>query len=74
MIEGRTTSLHPAVVITAVTLASSACGFLRVFLAAPTALVTKVLIEELWFRRLEEDSGVLISDAHDKRTGAKGSF
>ena len=44
---------------------------MRVFLAVPTALVTKVLIEELWFLRLEEDSGVLISDAHDKRTGAE---
>ncbi len=47
MIEGRTTSLHPAVVITAVTLASSVFGFLGVFLAVPTTLVIKVLIEEL---------------------------
>jgi predicted PurR-regulated permease PerM len=59
MIEGRTTLLYPAVVITAVTLASSAFGFLGVFLAVPTTLVIKVLIEELWFRRLEEDSGAL---------------
>jgi predicted PurR-regulated permease PerM len=59
MIEGRTTSLYPAVVITAVTLASSAFGFLGVFLAVPTTVVAKVLIKELWFRRLEEDSGDL---------------
>jgi hypothetical protein len=38
-----------------------------VFLAVPAALVIKVLIEELWFRRLEEDPGApKISGAHDK--------
>jgi predicted PurR-regulated permease PerM len=59
LIEGRTTSLHPAVVIPAVTLASLAFGFLGVFLAVPATVVAKVLIEELWFRRLEENSGAL---------------
>lgn len=57
LIEGRTTSLHPAVVIAAVTLAGAAFGFLGVFLAVPAAVVIKVLVEELWFRRLEEGSG-----------------
>ncbi len=57
LIEGRTTSLHPVVVIVVVTLAGSAFGFLGVFLAVPVAVVAKVLIEELWFRRLEEGPG-----------------
>ncbi len=54
LIEGRTASLHPMVVIVAVTLAGSAFGFLGMFLAVPVAVVAKVLIEELWFRRLEK--------------------
>jgi predicted PurR-regulated permease PerM len=74
LIEGRTTALHPAVVIAAVTLAGSAFGFLGVFLAVPATVVAKVLIEEIWFRRLEEASRApTISSARDKRTGASGS-
>ena len=53
LIEGRVASLHPAVVIVTVTLAGAAFGFLGVFLAVPTTLVVKVLVEECWFRRLE---------------------
>ncbi len=56
LIEGRVASLHPAVVIAAVTVAGAAFGFLGVFLAVPTVVVAKVLVEELWFRRLEESS------------------
>ena len=74
LIEGRTTSLHPAVVIVSVTLASSAFGFLGVFLAVPATLVVKVLIEELWFRRLEEAPGESkLSGIHEERADAAGS-
>lgn len=59
LVEGRITSLHPAVVIAAVTLAGTAFGFLGVLLAVPATVVVKVFIEEVWFRRLEapEKSG-----------------
>lgn len=53
LIEGRSTSLHPAVVIAAVTLAGAAFGFLGVFLAVPATVVLKVLVEELWVRRFK---------------------
>ncbi len=55
LIEGKMSALHPAVVIVAVTLAGAAFGFLGVLLAVPATVVTKVLVEELWFRRLEGD-------------------
>ena len=35
--------------------AGSAFGFLGILLSVPAMVVTKILIEELWFRRLEED-------------------
>lgn len=54
LIEGRVASLHPAVVIAAVTVAGAAFGFLGVFLAVPAVVVAKVLMEELWFQRLEK--------------------
>lgn len=54
LIEGRVASLHPAAVIAAVTVAGAAFGFLGVFLAVPAVVVAKVLVEELWFQRLEE--------------------
>ena len=53
LIEGRTTSLHPAVVIAAVAVAGAAFGFLGVLLAVPATVAVKVLVEEVWFRRLE---------------------
>ena len=55
LIEGRVASLHPAIVIVAVTVAGAAFGFLGVVLAVPTVVVVKVLVEELWFQRLEEE-------------------
>ncbi len=57
LIEGRMTALHPAVVIVAVAVAGAAFGFLGVLLAVPATVVAKVLVEELWFRRLEGRSG-----------------
>ncbi len=38
------------------TLVGSSFDFLGVFLAVLVTVVAKVLIEELWFRRLEEGS------------------
>ncbi len=55
LVEGGFTSLNPAVVVAAVSVAGAAFGFLGVLLAVPVAVVTKVLVEELWFRRLEGD-------------------
>ncbi len=59
LIEGRVASLHPAIVIVAVTVAGAAFGFLGVLLAVPSVVVAKVLVEELWFRRLEEGAEAL---------------
>jgi predicted PurR-regulated permease PerM len=47
-------SLHPAVVIVAVTALGSAFGILGTILAVPAAVVAAILIRELWFERLEE--------------------
>jgi predicted PurR-regulated permease PerM len=53
LIEGKITSLHPAAMIAAITVAGAAFGFLGVFLAVPVAVVLKILVEEVWFRRVE---------------------
>jgi predicted PurR-regulated permease PerM len=55
--ETETASLHPAVVIASVVAAGAAFGFLGALLAVPAVVVVKVLVEELWFRRLEEGPG-----------------
>ncbi len=55
LVEGRITSLHPAVVVAVLALAGSAFGFLGILLSVPATVVAKILIEELWFRRLEGD-------------------
>ena len=41
----------------AVTVAGAAFGFLGVFLAVPATVVAKILVEEIWFRRLEAGVG-----------------
>ncbi len=46
-------SVHPAAVIVAVTLMGAVFGLLGALLAVPAAVVAGVLIEELWFERLE---------------------
>jgi predicted PurR-regulated permease PerM len=46
-------SLHPVVLIASVTVAGAAFGVLGALLAVPTAVVAGVLIEHLWFERLE---------------------
>jgi predicted PurR-regulated permease PerM len=48
------TSLHPVVVVAAITLAGAAFGVLGSLIAVPTVVVIMVLIEEIWFRRVEE--------------------
>lgn len=48
-------SLHPAAVIAAVTVAGAAFGILGTILAVPAAVVAAILIQELWFRRLEDE-------------------
>ena len=58
----RGTSLHPVVVIAAATLAGAAFGVLGSIIAVPTAVVIMVLIEELWFRRVEEAASDHLQD------------
>jgi len=56
LIMDKVASVHPAVVIAAVTLLGTVFGFLGALLALPIVVVVAVLVEELWFRRLEEGS------------------
>jgi len=55
-VMAKAVSLHPVVVIASVTVAGAAFGVLGALLAVPVAVVVGVLVEELWFRRLEEGS------------------
>jgi predicted PurR-regulated permease PerM len=53
LVMERATSLHPAVVIATIAVLSTAFGLLGTLLAVPATVVAGVLVEELWFRRLE---------------------
>lgn len=53
MVMQKAVSLHPVVVIISVTVAGAAFGVLGSLLAVPAAVVASVLIEELWFKRIE---------------------
>jgi len=53
LVMQRAVSLHPVVVIAAVTVAGAAFGVLGALLAVPASLVAGVLVDELWFQRLE---------------------
>jgi predicted PurR-regulated permease PerM len=50
-------------VVAAVTLTGAAFGVLGSLIAVPTAVVIMVLIEELWFRRVEDATSVHPRDA-----------
>lgn len=53
MVMQKAVSLHPVVVIISVTVAGAAFGVLGSLLAVPAAVVANVVIEELWFKRIE---------------------
>ncbi|MGF1471529.1 MAG: AI-2E family transporter [Rubrobacteraceae bacterium] len=53
LVMRQAVSLHPVVVIASVTVAGTAFGVLGSLLAVPVSVVAGVLIEELWFKRLE---------------------
>lgn len=55
LIMEEAAALHPAVVIAAVTVLGAAFGLVGALLALPVIVVAGVLVEELWFKRLEED-------------------
>lgn len=55
LIMQRTASLHPAVVIAAVTVLGAAFGILGALLALPVTVVVGVLVKELWFQRIEAE-------------------
>ncbi len=57
LVMAQAVSLHPVVVIASVTVVGAAFGVLGALLAVPAAVVVGVLVEELWFRRLEGGSG-----------------
>ncbi len=56
LVMEKAVSLHPVVVIASVTVAGAAFGVLGALLAVPAVVVVGVLVEELWFRRLEGGS------------------
>lgn len=53
LIMNEAASLHPAAVIAGVTVLGTAFGVLGALLAVPTIVTCGVLVDELWFRRLE---------------------
>ena len=53
LVMQQAVSLHPVVVLASVTVAGAAFGVLGALLAVPTSVVIGVLVDELWFRRLE---------------------
>jgi predicted PurR-regulated permease PerM len=53
LIMRKTASLHPAVVVAAVTLLGAAFGIMGALLALPLTVAAGVLVRELWFRRLD---------------------
>lgn len=53
LVMERATSIHPAVVIAAVAVLSTAFGLLGTLLAVPATVAAGILVKELWFRRLE---------------------
>ncbi len=56
LVMQKTASVHPVVVIASVTVLSAAFGLLGALLAVPAAVVAGVLVEELYFKRLETKS------------------
>lgn len=63
LVMEKTASVHPTAVIVSVAVMGGAFGLLGTLLALPIAVVAGVLIEELWFRPLEQgpetpDAGV----------------
>lgn len=54
LIMERAVSMHPAAVIGSVTLLGTVFGFLGALMALPITVVVNVLIEELWFRRMDQ--------------------
>ena len=54
LIMQKAVSLHPVVVIVSVTVAGAAFGLLGSLLAVPVSVVAGVLVERLWFDRIED--------------------
>jgi predicted PurR-regulated permease PerM len=57
LVMNKVASLHPAIVIASVTISGTAFGVLGTLLAAPAMVVAGVLVDALWFRRLEGSEG-----------------
>ncbi|MGI8911873.1 MAG: AI-2E family transporter [Rubrobacteraceae bacterium] len=57
LVMQKTVSLHPVVVIASVTVAGAAFGILGALLAVPVMVVAGILVQRLWFERLEGPSG-----------------
>ena len=55
LVMQKAVSLHPVVVIGSVTVAGAAFGVLGAFLAVPVSVVAGVLVDELWFKRMESE-------------------
>lgn len=57
LVMQKAVSLHPAAVVAAVTVFGAAFGLLGTILAVPATVVATILVEELWFERLEDGDG-----------------
>ncbi len=57
LVMEKAVSLHPAAVVVVVTVGGAAFGILGTILAVPAAVAATILIEKLWFERLEDEEG-----------------
>lgn len=57
LVMKKAVSLHPAAVVVAVTVGGALFGILGTILAVPATVAATILIEELWFERLEDGDG-----------------
>ncbi len=56
LVMEKAVSLHPAAVVVVVTVGSAAFGILGTILAVPATVAATILVEKLWFERLEGGS------------------
>ena len=54
LVMQKAVSLHPAAVVVAVTVGGAAFGILGTILAVPAVVAATILVEKLWFERIED--------------------
>jgi predicted PurR-regulated permease PerM len=60
LVVARTVKLHPAVVAVGVVAVDTLFGFIGLIVAVPIIVTVKILLDELWVRKLEDDHRGLV--------------